>query len=524
MINKKNTGSYYTPSYLASFITKRVLSFCDKTSLSILEPSVGDGAFVEEINKIKQQRISLTALDINEEELKKASLKWNKKKANFETIDFLEYTNSSKYSLVIGNPPYVKKNRLSSKQIDLCKDIHKTEGLSEVSVKNIWTTFLVKSNTLLAKDGILAFVLPSELLQVKFAEEVREYLKKEFERIEIFTFNDLMFECKGQDTIVLFAYKRHVEQGEFFTNIESKEVLENNSFTLNHNNLLVESKVKWTHHFLTAEELTFLDNLKQQLRTINDICESKPGIVTAANNFFIIDKKIEDKYNLSDYTKPIIQKGFFVNGSVVFDEDDLLHLEETKHPTKLLQLNDNDIVSESLNEYLTIGVEREIPDRYKCKIRNKWYVIPNISTRPEAFFFKRSHHYPKLLKNNSSAFVTDSAYKIQVKDGYDLNSFIYSFYNSLTLIFSEIEGRYYGGGVLELTPSEFKKLPIPYTEIDDIQFENFTAQFENKRNIEHILSQNDYNILNSILHLNQEEIDKLISIRKKLVSKRMRTN
>ena len=70
-----------------------------------------------------------------------------------------------------------------------------------------------------------------------------------------------------------------------------KEVLENNSFTLNHNNLLVESKVKWTHHFLTAEELTFLDNLKQQLRTINDICESKPGIVTAANNFFIIDKK-----------------------------------------------------------------------------------------------------------------------------------------------------------------------------------------------------------------------------------------
>lgn len=523
-MDKKNTGSYYTPSYLASFITKRALSFCNKTSLSILEPSVGDGAFVEEINKIKQLRISLTALDINDEELQKAALKWNKKKAKFETIDFLEYTNNSKFSLIIGNPPYVKKNRLSSKQIDLCKDIHKAEGLSEISVKNIWTTFFVKSNTLLTDDGILAFVLPSELLQVKFAEEVREYLKKEFERIEIFTFNDLMFECKGQDTIVLFAYKKHNEKGEYFTNIESKVTLENNSFTLNHNNLLVESKVKWTHHFLTAEELTFLNNLKQQLRTINDICESKPGIVTAANNFFIIDKKTEDKYNLSDYTKPIIQKGFFVNGSVVFDEDDLLHLEETKHPTKLLQLNDNDIVSESLSEYLTIGVEREIPDRYKCKIRNNWYVIPNISTRPEAFFFKRSHHYPKLLKNNSSAYVTDSAYKIHVKDGYDLNSFIYSFYNSLTLIFSEIEGRYYGGGVLELTPSEFKKLPIPYTEIDDIQFENFTAQFENKRNIEEILSQNDYNILNSILHLNQEEIDKLISIRKKLVSKRMRTN
>lgn len=523
-MDKKNTGSYYTPSYLASFITKRVLYFCNRASLSILEPSVGDGAFIEEINKIKKRKISLTALDINEEELKKAALKWNDNKANFGTIDFLEYTNNSKFSLIIGNPPYVKKNRLTSKQIDLCKEIHKAEGLSEVSVKNIWTTFLVKSNTMLADDGVLAFVLPSELLQVKFAEEVREYLKKQFERIEIFTFNDLMFECKGQDTIVLFAYKKHIEAGEFFTNIESKESLENNSYTLNHNNLLVESRVKWTHHFLTADELTFLDSLKIQLRTINDICESKPGIVTAANDFFIIDKETEDTYNLSEYTKPIIQKGFFVNGSIVFDEVDLLHLEKTKHPTKLLQLNDNDVVSESLSEYLTLGVEREIPDRYKCKIRNKWYVIPNISTRPEAFFFKRSHHYPKLLKNNSSAYVTDSAYKIQVKEGYDLNSFIYSFYNSLTLIFSEIEGRYYGGGVLELTPSEFKKLPIPYTEIDDLQFEMFKTQFENKNQIEDVLDKNDFEILNSTLNLNDFEIKKLKVIRRKLLSKRMRTN
>lgn len=523
-MDKKNTGSYYTPSYLASFITKRVLSFCNKTSLSILEPSVGDGAFVEEINKIKKLRISLTALDINETELQKASAKWNKKNASFETIDFLEYTNGSKYSLIIGNPPYVKKNRLSSKQIDLCKNIHKAEGLSEISVKNIWTTFLIKSNSLLAKDGILAFVLPSELLQVKFAEEIREYLKKQFERIEIFTFNDLMFECKGQDTIVLFAYKGHCEQGEFFTNIESKEVLENNSFTLNHNNLLVESKVKWTHHFLTKAELTFLDNLKSRLKTINDICESKPGIVTAANSFFIIDQDTEKKYDLSEYTKPIIQKGGFVNGSVVFDEEDLLHLEKTNHPTKLLQLNNNDVVSESLNEYLTIGIEREIPDRYKCKIRNKWYVIPNISTKPEAFFFKRSHHYPKLLRNNSSALVTDSAYKVEIKKGYNLNSFIYSFYNSLTLLFSEIEGRYYGGGVLELTPSEFKKLPIPYIEINENEFQQFVNDFEHKSNIDEILRKNDYRILNKAIGITNIEIQYIESIREKLVSKRMRSN
>ncbi|CAA6800337.1 MAG: Type I restriction endonuclease subunit M, partial [uncultured Sulfurovum sp.] len=519
----KNTGSYYTPSYLASFISKRVLShFEGRTRISILEPSVGDGAFISELEKEKKVNINLTALDINEVELNTALEKWSKKTASFIKADFLEYSAIQKYSAVIGNPPYVKKNRLTSKQIELSKEIHSNENLAEATVKNIWATFLVKSNTLLVKNGVLAFVLPSELLQVKFAEEVREYLKKEFERIEIFTFNDLMFECKGQDIIVLFAYKKAEEKGEFFTNISSKELLEQNSFVLKNNNLLVQSKVKWTHHFLTSDELTFIDNLKKELKTVNDYSDSKPGIVTAANKFFIIDKKTEKQYNLSKYTKPIIQKGLFVNGSVVFSDEDFQKLEAKKHPSKLLQLNNNDKISEKLRAYLDIGESEEIPLRYKCKIRNNWYVIPNISKKPDAFFFKRSHLYPKLLKNNSNAFVTDSAYKVEMRNGYDLNSFIYSFYNTLTLLLSELDGRYYGGGVLELIPSEFKKLSIPYTEISNSQFDNFTTNFENKSNIEEILRQNDFNILNPALGINNEDLLKLTEIRNKLRKKRLR--
>lgn len=523
MTNKKNTGSYYTPSYLAEFISKRVLShFEGRIHMSILEPSVGDGAFISELEKEEIINISLTALDINETELKTASEKWSKKNASFVKTDFLEYSTAIQYSVVIGNPPYVKKNRLTSKQIELSKEIHSNENLTENSAKNIWTTFLVKSNALLAKNGVLAFVLPSELLQVKFAEEIREYLKREFERIEIFTFNDLMFECKGQDTIILFAYKTAEQKGEYFSNISSKEVLEQNSFILNNNNLLVDSKVKWTHHFLTSDELTFIDHFKKQLKTVDDYSVSKPGIVTAANKFFIIDRETEKKYNLSIYTKPIIQKGYFVNGSVIFNYEDIQNLEENNRPTRLLQLNDDVKISKKLREYLNLGELEEIPDRYKCKIRNNWYVIPNISKKPDAFFFKRSHLYPKLLKNNTNAFVTDSAYKVEMRNGYDLNSFIYSFYNTLTLLLSELDGRYYGGGVLELTPNEFKKLPIPYYQINNIEFEYFTQRFENKNSIEDILLQNDFRILHSTLGISKTDITRLTEIRNKLKNKRLR--
>ncbi len=523
MDNKKSTGSYYTPTFLADFISKRVLSFFEnRTLISILEPSVGDGAFIESLNKHSNTSIKLTALDINSDELTKAVGKWNNKKSIFENIDFLKFYPKNKFLVIIGNPPYVKKNRLSQEQIEISKEIHKNENLSETSVKNIWTTFLIKSNTHLTKNGILAFVLPSELLQVKFAEEVREYLKKEFERIEIFTFNDLMFECKGQDTIVLFAYKKAIKKGEFFTNITSKEDLKNNSFILKNNNLLVESKIKWTHHFLTTNELTFLDNLKKELNTVNHYCESKPGIVTAANKFFIIDKEIEKKYKLSKHTIPIIQKGLFMNGTIVFDKQNLIDLEKSNYPTRLLQLNNNETISENLKKYLELGEKLEIPYRYKCKIRDKWYVVPNISDKPDAFFFKRSHLYPKLIKNISDAFVTDSAYKVKMNNGYDLNSFVFSFYNSLTLVFLEIEGRYYGGGVLELTPNEFKRLPFPYIEINKNKFDRYTNNYKNKENIENILKQYDYEILNSTLGLNNKELKKLKIIRNKLIKKRIR--
>jgi adenine-specific DNA-methyltransferase len=523
MKSKKHTGSYYTPKYLADFISKRVSDFfIDRKRLSILEPSVGDGSFVKSINNTFCKTVTLTALDINSVELEKAKEKWKRKRGVFIPIDFLDFHSENKYTAIVGNPPYIKKSILNDAQIGSCKQIHFKSNLSEASVKNIWTAFLIKSSTLLSKNGMLAFVLPSELLQVKFAEEIREFLKREFERIEIFTFNDLMFDCKGQDTVVLFAYKKAKAKGEFFTNIKSTKDLLNNSIKLKKNNLLVESKVKWTHHFLTEKEIFFINEIKSSLKIVNHYSTSRPGIVTAANKFFIIDKKTEKDFNLSQYTKPIIQKGLFVNGSVVFREKDFVELEKANLPARLLQLNNDDKIPIKLNDYLKMGLELEIHERYKCRLRDKWYVIPNISTEPEAFFFKRSHRYPKLLKNEAKAFVTDSAYKISINVPYDLNSFIYSFYNSFTLASAEIEGRYYGGGVLELTPNEFKNLPIPYFSIDEDMFKKFTSEFERKESIENMLAENDIIILRESIGLSNKEISRVQMIRNKLINKRIR--
>lgn len=523
MTNKKHTGSYYTPPKMADFIIKHINNqLCDRRNISILEPSVGDGSFIHSCTEILQDKIaSITAIDINEKELNKSkSILVNPDiPNNFICKDFLfcDYSDiENNYDLIIGNPPYIKKSLLSEDQLEKCREIHDSFNLSKKSINNIWTSFLLKSISLLSDNGTLALVLPAELLQVKFAQELRNLIKDNFQRTEIFTFTNLLFECKGQDTIILIGYSKSQNPGLFFSNIENIDFEE--EISLKQNIFLTDNNVKWNHHTLTSDDLEFLYTLKNNYHKVDYYSDSKPGIVSAANDYFIVNQEIEEKYNLGTYTKPIIQRGLFVNGSILFTDDNYNKLVEEGKPAKILCFKDDDKLSKKVLEYLEIGESRKIPDGYKCSIRNKWYVIPNISEPPEAFFFKRSHNYPKLIKNDAGVLVTDSGYKISMLDGYSINDFIYSFYNSLTLIFAEMEGRYYGGGVLELTPSEFKCLPLPLVHISEEKFDFFTSIFENKENIEDVLDYTDQSILN----LNSEEIFKLRHIRRKLMNKRLK--
>ena len=73
---------------------------------------------------------------------------------------------------------------------------------------------------------------------------------------------------------------------------------------------------------------------------------------------------------------------------------------------------------------------------------------------------KRSHDTPRLILNQLRAYTTDTAYRISVKEG-TAEQLVYGFINALTALSAELEGRHYGGGVLELVPSEIEKLLVP---------------------------------------------------------------
>ncbi|MFC3051804.1 Eco57I restriction-modification methylase domain-containing protein [Kordiimonas pumila] len=526
----KDHGVYYTPPLLAKFLAEHALAASMKGKpLSILEPSCGDGVFIEAIMscflKHKNNGHIIDCVELDETALTLAQKRSSHKvmRCNYINADFFDFSleNTKKYDLVIGNPPYVVKKRLSLETTDKCKEVYNAAGLNSRCFRNLWGGFLVQSASFLSENGILAFVLPAELLQVKYSEELRSFLLKCFDRVEIIAFEDIIFEDIEQDTILLIAHKKHSNKGLFSTSRKNISKLLENKPKFKRRPISTHT-FKWTSHILTQEELKLLVDLEKQFKPVSSYCTAVAGIVTAANNFFIVNDETLNEYDLEEFAQPIIQKGMYVNGSASFTPEAFKKIKKSGKACHLLDFSKvkKNNFSAQTRRYLELGEKLEIDQRYKCRKRSPWYNVPGIWSS-EGLFFKRSHLYPKLLENTSDAVATDSAYRITMLDDYDIQSLVHSFYNSLTLSLAELRGRFYGGGVLELTPNEFKSIPVPYTKISKSDFIEFAGHFDNKGSIDEILLKSDRKILIETFHLNDEVVDKLQIIRQKLTQRRL---
>lgn len=72
---------------------------------------------------------------------------------------------------------------------------------------NVWVAFMVSCVQLLSKKGKIAFVIPAEILQVAYAEDLRLYLTNHLSKITLITFKQLVFPNIEQEIIVFIGEK-----------------------------------------------------------------------------------------------------------------------------------------------------------------------------------------------------------------------------------------------------------------------------------------------------------------------------
>ncbi|MCO4540081.1 Modification methylase Eco57IB [Streptococcus infantarius subsp. infantarius] len=474
--SQKLMGVYYTPDELVDYILRWGID--KKKNQNILEPSAGDGQFIRRIEEISRES-TITAVEIDSKESQKipVDLDCSITVLNQDFYDYYEeYRTKESFDLVIGNPPYIRYQFLNEKQREFQSDILKNNNLRPNKLINAWVAFSVASIEMLRPGGKFAFVLPTDLLQVSYAKQLREYFKNIFSELNIITFENLVFDGIQQDILVVMGRKKdligqdnrlrtiHVENLQDLTsNVEDYVFDEYTDF----------SSDKWSSLNLDEKYRKYYDvTLKEWTEPITNYAKIEVGITTGNNKYFVVNNTVIQDYTLKEFAKPLLGRSVQTFGVTYTDEDLQKNVTSNKN-TWLLDFN-NQVLNSGAREYIEFGEKNRLNSGYKLQIREKWYEVPSVWV-PDAFFLRRIGQYPKLIKNKANAVSTDTFHRLRLLEfsPCTIEEIIFLFYSSPSLLSIELEGRVFGGGALEILPGDMKNVRLPKISKLNNSFELF---------------------------------------------------
>jgi len=522
---QKLRGGFYTPEPIADFVLK--WAFNGTKGQDVLEPSCGDGVFLERMGENKFPYQSITAIELDSEEAEKCQ-NLDLPACEIINTDFHKFCNTTekRFDVVVGNPPYIRYQFFDKEQQEEAKTIFGKVNMKYSKLTNAWVSFVVGSSLLLKENGKIGFVLPAELLQVSYAKPLRDFLAHFFHKINIISFKKLVFPDIQQEVVLLLCERNGINKHLIeHLEVEDAKDLQNVDITLlkSPKKEIDFHENKWTFYFLDQEEINFLEDLRKNKRIfcMKNFANVEVGITTGANDFFTVPKVVVETFHLENYARPLVGRSVQVGG-LIFTKDDWKQNQDMKAKSNLLVFPKKEEMknNEEALKYLRMGEQQDIHKGYKCRIRDEWQIMPSIKLS-DALFIRRNNRFPKLIENEAGAYTTDTMHRVFLKEKTNMKALTASFYNSLSFAFSEIVGRSYGGGVLELMPNEVEEILIPYKEEHAEMIEKLDQMFREKINIDEILAYSDEIILKKGFGFSDKEVKLANRIWKKLSGRRL---
>lgn len=531
---QKLRGAYYTPLKLAE---KIVEFFKDDQSIQkILEPSCGDGVFVDALieNRILDEQKNITAVEIEKKEAAKLSKKLSENSSvTILNEDFFEFYHKNKevqkYDLILGNPPYIRYQYLEEEQRDEMADILTAHGMKSNKLINTWVGFMVACVHMLNVNGKIAFVIPAEILQVAYAEDLRLYLSNELCKITLITFEELVFPGIEQEVVVFIGEKGDLEKGIKIVELNNLDDLDDLDINVNGFQKLNHVHEKWTKYFTTKEENQIISCLKgdSKFQKLSDTGIINVGITTGNNKYFSVNQETVDEYDLAEVVRPLIGRSSHAHSIYFQQEDWKINVNQGKAAYLIdFPNNPSEEYSQGQREYIELGEKNGENEGYKCRIRERWYQIPSVWV-PDAFFLRRNNLYPKFVLNCCNAVSTDTMHRVKFNAGVEPERIVLSYYNSISFAFTEICGRSYGGGVLEILPGEVGNVLVPILDCVPIEkVREILAEVDrivrNGEDIENALNLVDNEILVQYLHMDEDVCVATRKIWKKMQHRRLK--
>jgi adenine-specific DNA methylase len=514
----KLRGGYYTPQALADWMCAWAIRHATDR---VLEPSSGDGVFVEAaigtlaaLGCPPSASIGrVTAIEIARSEAKKSRsriARYGDPGGSVVCSDFFDWNRSqrnagARFDCVVGNPPFIRYQNFPEPARSHAMSMMVDRGLRPNRLTNVWVPFVVGAMTRLLEGGRMAMVLPAELLQVTYAAQLRQFMADHFHRIHIFACNRLFFDAE-QEVVVLLAdgYSREAVPGNecLIELVEANSVDEILGAQPNHKaageySIVNHTTEKWLKYFLSPKEIDFMRSLKgrPEITSLSAHAEIDVGVVTGRNEFFVLDQKTVEAYGLGADVSRLVGRSSHLRGSILHSQEWRAFARGRERVYLLtLAAETKNALANGAKRYVRIGEKSGFHTGFKCSIREPWWTVPSVWV-PDSFFFRQIYDFPRVVINQAGATSTDTIHRMRCKG--DAAAVAANLYTHLTAASAEIEGRSYGGGVLELEPTEAECLLVPAQLQSGLPIDEVDAFVRDGR-LKDVLAENDRLILQSV--------------------------
>ena len=530
---EKLRGGFYTPDALVDLCLVRVASLLrGRSRLRLLEPSAGDGAFVRGIarSSLRDHVEHIEALELIEAEARKSAAAITEAAlcGSVTTCSAVEWAVVSDrlFDAAVGNPPFVRFQFVSEGDRTGAKRLAERLGSSFAGVSNLWLPVLLGALSHLRVGGAFAFVVPAECFTGISAGALRSWLVHNTSALRFDLFAPASFPDVLQEVVVLSGKRVELHPGPVTCTI-TEHARTGRRTSAEHT--IKSGREPWTRYLLNKDQLDAVEEASRLsvVSKLGLLARFEVAAVTGANDFFSVDTATLEAFDLQPWSQALLPRIRHATGLryTVSDHADADDAGARVHLLDFAAHRPDPELHRRPSSYLAIGEDAELHLRYKCRIRQPWYRVPSIRAG-ELMLSKRSHYYPRVVLNEAGVVTTDTIYRgraLRPLIGHAAD-FTAGFHNSLTLLSAELEGRSFGGGVLELVPSEVARLLVPFIPGFGAELDRLDAVARAVGESQDLVDETDRLLTKADVGFGQPLMDRLASARLALMRRRLDRN
>jgi hypothetical protein len=473
---RNKLGQFATPLELAREVARAALNYL-RGPIRFFDPSIGSGSFFSALLNERGHRklASARGIELDERFVKAARNLWSDAGLVVNNGDFTKLKphteNATRATLVLANPPYVRHHHLDREQkIGLQRRAESMLRCKVSGLSGLYVYFVLLTHEWMSDDGVAAWLIPSEWMDVNYGAALKEYLCSRVTLLRVHRFDaaDVQFKDALVSSAVVLFRKREAPKGgvcdmtvgSLSAPVRSQQI----SLTeLRH-------APKWSFYFRPNGQEHKMD---VPTVTLGDLFDVKRGIATGANDFFVRPRAEFQAIGIPDkFLRPVLPSSRHLTGAVIERGPD--GYPKLEVPLALLDCN---LPEEQVRKafpklwsYLESPEGQQVRTGYLTSGRRPWYSQEQRASAPiVATYMGRGGRMTKPFKffwNRSDATATN-VYLMLIPKGEiadvlgaepEKAKAIRAFLDETDV--SELlgHGRVYGGGLHKLEPKELGRL------------------------------------------------------------------